>query len=228
MLHGFPGRNFNDGVARALNAHGYGTLQFRYRGAHGSEGRYAFAHNEEDAALALEAALAGALPAAPHEGVALLGYSMGGLHAVRTLAARPDLASRVRFLALQAPVAHVAKLRERAEMVAPGAFHAFLASGEGLLNAEHADLVAEADAMREDEEPFALAPRLRVPTVIVHGTRDEQVPVEQGRDLHAALAEPKRLVELDADHAFEGAHAPRVASEVHRFAQSVALTRKAA
>lgn len=206
FCHGFPGRNFNDAVARELAALGLGALLFRYRGAHGSEGAYSFRHNEEDILAAIDAAR----PLATH-GLGLLGYSMGGCHATRTLGRDGSLAD---FLVLQAPVASVGDLRRGA-----GAelFADFLASGRDVIAADPADLIAEALALGDDDEPVRLAKTIRVPTLVVHGGADDEVPPSHGRLLYDALGGPKRYAEIPgADHYFRG-HERTVAREIDGF-----------
>lgn len=208
FCHGFPGRHFNEPLARALAALGYGALLFRYRGAHGSEGAYAFHQNEEDILVAVEAAR----PHATH-GLALLGYSMGGFHATRVLARAPALAD---MLVLQAPLADTRMLRER---VGDLAFESSLASGHDVLRADPAALVAEARAFPAEEEPARVAQCITVPAIVLHGAHDEEVPPEQGRAVHDALAGPKRYVEVpDADHYFLG-HERGMAKMIDEFAR---------
>lgn len=206
FCHGFPGRNWNQGVARELVALGYGALLFRYRGAHGSEGAYSFHHNEEDILVAIEAAR----PHATH-GLGLLGYSMGGFHATRVLAQEPDLAD---LLVLQAPLATVGGFRTA---LSEPAWMAFLETAQGLLNAPTGALVEEARSLAPDEEAVALAPRIRKPALVLHGTADLEVPPEHGRLLHDGFAGPKRFVALEgADHYLAG-HEKRMAAEIDVF-----------
>lgn len=192
FCHGFPGRHFNDALALALNARGYGALLFRYTGAHGSEGEYSFRGNEQDILVAIAAAR----PRATH-GLGVLGWSMGGFHAVRVLARNPGLAD---FLVLEAPLADAGELRR----LAGAAWEAFLQDGQDVLRGDPAVRIAEAAQLPPEEEPVALAPRIKMPALILHGTRDSVVPIEQGRELRDALNGPTQLVELDAGHWFDG------------------------
>ena len=208
FCHGFPGRHFNEPLARALAALGYGALLFRYRGAHGSEGAYAFHQNEEDILVAVEAARR----LATH-GLALLGYSMGGFHATRVLARDPTLAD---MLVLQAPLADTRMLRER---VGDVAFEEFLGSGGDVLRADPRALVAEARAFPAEEEAARVAARITAPAIVLHGARDDEVPPDQGRAVYDALAGPKRFVEVKgADHYFLG-HERALAAEIDQFAR---------
>lgn len=206
FCHGFPGRNWNDRVAAEVTARGFGALLFRYRGAHGSEGAYAFRHNEEDIVAAIEAAR----PHAPH-GLGLLGYSMGGFHATRALAREPTLAD---FVVLQAPLADVHLMRKR---IGAPMWDAFLAEGANVLAAPHAQLVEEARAHRPEDDPVHLAPMLKMPALVVHGSADVEVPPEQGRALFEAWGGAKEHVEIaGADHHFAG-HEADVARAIDRF-----------
>ena len=43
------------------------------------------------------------------------------------------------------------------------------------------------------------------PTFLIHGERDELIPVKEIRKFYAMLSEPKELVVIDgADHLFDG------------------------
>lgn len=55
---------------------------------------------------------------------------------------------------------------------------------------------------RYDYSPVITAAR---PTFLIHGERDELIPVKQIRKFYAELSEPKELVVIDgADHLFDG------------------------
>jgi alpha-beta hydrolase superfamily lysophospholipase len=58
-----------------------------------------------------------------------------------------------------------------------------------------------ADAIKKDV--IGAAAQVRCPFLVVHGAKDAVVPVEQGREIHAAAGGEKKLVILpEADHAF--------------------------
>ena len=55
---------------------------------------------------------------------------------------------------------------------------------------------------RYDYSPVIKAAK---PTFVIHGERDELIPLARVRALYAQLAEPKELVEIDrATHLFDG------------------------
>ena len=50
----------------------------------------------------------------------------------------------------------------------------------------------------------ASANAVSVPWLMVHGTADDVVPVEDSREIFSHANEPKQLVDPDADHLFSG------------------------
>ena len=56
-----------------------------------------------------------------------------------------------------------------------------------------------------DRYDYASVTRSRKPKFIIHGERDELIPVKSVRSFYARLEEPKELVEIDrANHLFDG------------------------
>jgi alpha/beta superfamily hydrolase len=52
---------------------------------------------------------------------------------------------------------------------------------------------------------YSAVTRSPKPTFIIHGERDELIPIRHVRELYAQLEEPKELVEIDrANHLFDG------------------------
>ena len=65
------------------------------------------------------------------------------------------------------------------------------------------ELVDDVERNRERLDPLQAAARRRVPWLIVHGDRDETVPIAEGEALAAAAAPPVELLRIaSADHAF--------------------------
>ena len=49
------------------------------------------------------------------------------------------------------------------------------------------------------------ASEIKVPWLLIHGTADDVVPIEDSREIHALAGDLKKLVEIpDADHVFSG------------------------
>jgi fermentation-respiration switch protein FrsA (DUF1100 family) len=65
---------------------------------------------------------------------------------------------------------------------------------------------------------LSLVPDLRAPLLVIHGARDEIVPVAQGRELYEAAPEPKRLEVFE-----EAGHNDLVTFDGERWAAAIAL-----
>jgi pimeloyl-ACP methyl ester carboxylesterase len=135
---------------------------------------------------------------APRERVVLIGSSLGGLTAARV--AERD--ARVCALVLMAPAFGMAE-RWRAR-VGSDDWNRWRSTG-WLETKDHAtggmtrvDFGFYEDVVRIDGEGDGW-PDVRVPTLVVHGTRDDVVPIEGSRRW-AAGKRHVRLVEVDDDH----------------------------
>lgn len=94
----------------------------------------------------------------------LIGSSLGGLVATHVAAARPDLVNR---LALLAPAfGLMPTLRQRLDQ------DGRMKIGETIDFHVEADVLADAEQLDER----TLSARLKVPTLLVHGTKDEVIP----------------------------------------------------
>ena len=160
-------------------------------------------------AAAVERALGG-----PRERAVVLGSSLGGLTAARVAATD----ARVCMVVLLAPAFRfAARWRER---LGPRGWELWMRSGwlevvdhaTGLTARVHAALGREAEALDALDGGM---PDVRVPTLIVHGARDDVIPIEGSRAF-AAGRRHARLVEVDDGHELLAA-LPRVLDEIERF-----------
>jgi pimeloyl-ACP methyl ester carboxylesterase len=124
----------------------------------------------------------------------VIGSSLGGLTAAR-VAERDD---RVRALVLLAPAFHMAK-RWREQLGA--AWDEWKASGWRTITDFTTGQPARVDfAFWQDLDTTDRdLPDVRVPTLVLHGVRDDVVPVEHSRDFARGRAHVE-LVELDDTH----------------------------
>ncbi|RKG85263.1 YqiA/YcfP family alpha/beta fold hydrolase [Corallococcus terminator] len=151
---------------------------------------------------------------APHERAVLIGSSLGGLVAARTAEREP----RVGALVLLAPAFHfVEQLQRRmgAEGWSQWQREGFLETddhAEKRRTRVHHGIVEEAQAM---DAARGVWPDVRVPTLIVHGRRDDTCDVRYSREW-AQGKRHVRLVEVDDGHELT-ASLERIAKEADAF-----------
>lgn len=196
MCHGFTGHKAEAhrlfvNAARDLCEHGIAALRFDFHGSGDSAGEF------RDMTISGEIADAGAAmdylvsrPEVDVDRVGVLGLSLGGCVAA-CLAGRDK---RVKALVLWAATAHPERIQER---LAPdfGSAEVLDFSGWGLGRG----FVEDAPNVR----PLADAARYRGPALIVHGEKDQAVPLSDARDYEEALTGPKTVkVIAGSDHVF--------------------------
>lgn len=192
-------RPWSRALARALAQAGIASMRIAFAGNGESEGRFA------DATITKEVRdLRAVLDAVPDHRVAYVGHSMGG--AVGLLCAASD--DRIHALVSLSAIAHTAEFAQR--------MFGHLRPGEPMLDKPHCPLSEElmADLARIGSVVPA-ASEVSVPWLLVHGTEDDVVPVQDSRDVRAAAGPRAKLVELPgADHSFTGEALPRLVGVV--------------
>ncbi|HWS55414.1 MAG TPA: alpha/beta fold hydrolase [Pyrinomonadaceae bacterium] len=167
-FHGNGGNiSYVDWVGEQLAARGFDVLLFDYRGYGRSEGALSDergVYEDADAAYDFVVRERGARP----ESVVLYGQSLGTTAAADVAARRPCGA-----LVLESGLSSAA---EMARTILPW-LPRFAAR-----------------ATRNKFDTLGKLPRVGCPVLVAHGDRDAVIPVEQGRALHAAAPEPKRLL----------------------------------
>lgn len=176
FLHGL-GSVRNGTKSETLLAHararGRAFLRYDLRGHGGSCGKVGRSTISELIADAL-AALAGRGP------TIVVGASLGGVVAAHAAARRPDL---VAGLALVAPAfGLLGSLRQRLDPRG----RMWTREGHGFVVEEH--VLADAESL---DEP-GLPARIHVPTLLVHGLADEDVPHRASERFFTALAAPRK------------------------------------
>ena len=224
ICHGFKGFmswGFFPSLANLLAARGFGVVRFNYSGSGQAPGDDrvsdldAFRQNthglERVETLAVIDALGGVIGAGrvDPDRVGLVGHSRGG-GAALLAAAEPSMASRVRALVTWASVGTFdrydddAKARWRRDegwTIVNGRTGQSLVMGLDLLN--------EIDAESRDGGTLdleAAAARYTAPWLIVHGSDDEAVAVDDAHRLAAASNDAKLHIIEGAGHTFGARH----------------------
>ena len=162
--------------AGLLSAAGYGVLLLEYRGYGGNPG----APSEEGFHADAEAGLAflagqGVVPGR----VILYGESLGSAVAVRLAAATAARGAPVAALVLEAPFTSIAEVAQH-----------------------HYPYVPARHLVKDRFDAVSRIASVKTPLLVLHGERDDVVPIGFGRALFEAAAEPKRgWFPADADHA---------------------------
>lgn len=144
----------------------------------------------------------------------VLGSSLGGLTAARVAAIDP----RVLAVVLLAPAFDLAH-RWRARL-GHAAFRAWEANDALVVDDLATRTKARVDFgfvrdLEEHDREHGVFPDVRVPALVIHGARDEVVPIEGSRAFVRGRASAT-LVEVDDDHEL-GASIPRIGDEALRF-----------
>jgi len=191
--HGVTGnkdRPFLIALAKGLAAAGIPVLRFSFAGNGDSEGRF------EEATVSKEVEDLGAvLSALEDRTVCFVGHSMGG--AVGVLRASQD--ARIRYLISLAGMVDTRGFAHRE--------FADVTPDKGCMWEEPTCPLSQAyiDDMNQIDTVVAKASQITVPWLLVHGTEDDVVPIQDSRDIFTRANEPKQLVEIPgADHVFSG------------------------
>lgn len=207
--HGVTGnkdRPFVVALAEALAAAGIPAIRFSFSGNGASEGKFV------ESTISKEVEDLGAVISAISEHrVCYIGHSMGG--AVGVIRASQD--NRIRRLISLAGMVHTRAFAEREfGAVAPG-------SGTMWDNPSCPLSQAYMDDMAQIHSVVDLGAKIRVPWLLVHGTEDDVVPIQDSHDILAKTSGPKTMVELKgADHVFSGAFTQAMSDAVVNWLRS--------
>jgi uncharacterized protein len=192
LLHGCPGLEQNRDLAASLRDRGRNALVFHYRGCWGSEGRYDLRTIPADVTAAVDHLQTGEYPTVDPARLAVLGHSLGGWAAL--LAAAAD--DRLRAVAVYGAAVDLGGMRRTAGQV-DREMTRFLATTPEEFIRQGADVSRRPGPL---DVVASIAPR---PLLIVHGSDDAWVPVDQARRLNARAGLPCRYVEVEgANHSF--------------------------
>jgi dipeptidyl aminopeptidase/acylaminoacyl peptidase len=205
LLHGFTGTKVEAHrmfvkLSRALADHGIASLRFDYRGSGDSAGEFEDMTIRSEVADSLEAIKF----LARHKRLnsrrlALIGLSMGGAVASYVVAREK---SRVKSLVLWAPVAEGTGILD--DLSTPDAVSSLAETG---ITDHEGHLVGVAFVRQfADMKPLREIAKTKCPVLIIHGSKDETVPVHHSdlyeRALHAPDRVVKKVIIHGADHTF--------------------------
>ncbi len=193
--HGVTGnkdRPFVVALANALAASGVNALRFSFAGNGASGGRFV------DATISKEVAdLGSVLDACAGWNVCYVGHSMGG--AVGVLRASQD--ARIKLLVSLAGMVRTAAFAQREfGTVKPDA---------GLMWDDEKCPLSQAymDDLAQIGTVLDAAPKIKVPWLLVHGTEDDVVPIQDSKDILIRAGMETHFVALKGSgHVFSGEH----------------------
>ena len=207
--HGVTGnkdRPFVIALAEGLAKAGVTVLRFSFSGNGASGGKF----TESTVSKEVED-LGAVIDAVQDEKICYVGHSMGG--AVGVLSAAKD--PRIKALISLAGMVHTKAFAEREfGTVKPG--EGFMWDDPNCpLSREYMEDMARIGSVLNE------APKIKVPWLLVHGTEDDVVPIQESREIFARANEPKQFVELKgASHVFGGEHTAPMVAEVVKWVQA--------
>ena len=201
--HGVTGnkdRPFVVALAEGLSKNGISALRFSFSGNGDSEGKFV------DSTISKEVEDLGAvLDAAGSHEICYAGHSMGG--AVGVLRAAKD--ERIRWLISLAGMVRTKAFAEREfGTVKPG--EGFMWDEETCpLSQSYMDDTAQIGSVVE------LGSRIKLPWLLVHGTEDDVVPIQDTKDILANANDSAEFVEIPgASHVFADSFTPVMVRKV--------------
>ncbi len=207
--HGVTGdkdREWAVGLCEALEAEGYNSLRMSFSGNGKSDGKFA------DSTITKEVkdlkAVVNAAENAGYHRIAYVGHSMGG--AVGVLAASRD--DRIELLVSLAGMVETADFvkREFGDQKPGAGFMWPEDKGE-----EFPLSKAFVDDLESIKNILPKCEKIEVPFLVVHGDKDDVVPVDEGYALYQGAFEPKEIVVLEGvDHVFSGDGLPKMTEAV--------------
>lgn len=208
--HGVTGnkdRPFLVALADGLAAAGIASLRFSFSGNGASGGRFV------DSNITKEVAdLGSVLSVLQGWNVAYVGHSMGGAVGV----SRASQDDRIRYLVSLAGMVHTRAFAQREFGTVTPDQGCMWDEPSCPLSSSYMKDLAQIDTL------VAKGSQIRVPWLLVHGTEDDVVPIQDSRDI-LAKANPAstRLVEIPgSNHVFAGAHTAPLVKTVVDWIQS--------
>jgi len=201
--HGVTGnkdRPFVVALADGLAQSGISAVRFSFSGNGASGGKFV------DSTISKEVEDLGAmLGALSGYTICYVGHSMGG--AVGVVRASRD--QRIKLLVSLAGMVHTKAFAQRE--------FGTVKPGEGFMWDEPGCPLSQAymDDLTRINTVVGCAPQIHAPWLLVHGTADDVVPIQDSYDILAKANEPKQLIEIqNSNHVFGGEFTPVMVEQV--------------
>jgi pimeloyl-ACP methyl ester carboxylesterase len=185
-----------EGLARA----GIPALRISFSGNGLSEGRF------QDSTVTKEVEDLGAvLDRVSHQRIGYVGHSMGA--AVGVLRASRD--PRIQFLISLAGMVHTRAFAQREFGSVTPDQGCMWDEPDCPLSKQYMDDMEKVNSVAD------LASKIHVPWLLVHGSEDDVVPIQDSQDIFAKANEPKQLIEIPrANHVFAEPHTAEMVKAV--------------
>ncbi len=191
--HGVTGnkdRPFVVALGEGLAKAGINALRISFSGNGASGGRFVDSNVSKEAAD-----LGSVLDVLKGRTICYVGHSMGG--AVGVVRASED--ARINYLVSLAGMVNTKAFAQRE--------FGSVKPGEGCMWDEPACPLSQAymDDLTQLDSLVNRAPKIKVPWLLVHGTEDDVVPIQDSREIFAKANLPKEMVEIaGSGHVFSG------------------------
>jgi len=202
LCHGFTtskDNSTNRKLEEILNEKDIATLRFDFFGHGESEGDFAEITVSEGADDTLRAI--DYLKALGYSKIGLFGGSFGGITSIMTTSKTKDLC----MLALKSPVVNykerdlIVKSKEELEQWKKDGYREYV---DGKDNKHKLNYTFFEDY--DNNDGYAVATKITIPTLIVHGDKDESVPVEQSIKVSDILSDCTLEIIPEANHHYSG------------------------
>ncbi len=201
--HGVTGnkdRPFLVALAEGLAGAGIAALRVSFSGNGASEGHF------KDSTISKEISDLGAVfDAVSGRRLGYIGHSMGGAVGV----GRASQDSRIQLLVSLAGMVHTQAFADRE--------FGNVKPDQGCMWDEPSCPLSQAyvDDMVKIHSVADLAPRIQVPWLLLHGSEDDVVPIQDSYDIFKLAHEPKELIEIKgSNHVFAGDSTPIMVEKV--------------
>lgn len=216
LVHGFASNKNTDNYIKLvafLNGRNISSFRFDFYGHGESGGKFenvTVSEAVDDIIQSIEF-----IKSMGYEKIGLIGGSFGGIASIMASSKSKDL----KFLVLKSPVSNYED--KQAAVESPEKLEKWKKEGFSYYEKYDGSKLRLKYSFVEDfknNNGYAAAPNIRVPTLIIHGDADESVPVEQSIKTAKLIPNCKLVLIKDANHRYtEGDHAEQMLKAMQDF-----------